>query len=170
MGKRLTGKQAAFCEAYVRNGRKASGAYREVYDTRGMSDAAVHSKAWELLANAAVAARIDALEAEYERLSSLSKDEAVRMVTGFLRGSLADAFDPETGSVDVERLPGAVRPFVYRIRMAGGGVDVSVPDKKGLLELLGKWCGWEKPRDVNVNVKQKYKGIRIGFDDGEGDS
>lgn len=167
MGRRLTGKQAAFCEAYVRNGRKASEAYREVYDTRGMKDATVHSKAWELLNHGEITVRISEIEAEYARMSSLSKEEAVRMVTGFLRGSLVDAFDEAAGTVDVSRLPEGVRPFVYRLRVANGGVDVSIPDKKGLLELLGKWCGWEKAKDVNVNVKQKYRGIRIGFDDGE---
>lgn len=162
--RRITGKQQAFCEEYLRNGRKASDAYRAAYDCSGMKWSTVNRKATETLDKPIVKALIEKLEKEYDRLSTLKKESAVKMMADFITSDLTKAYTPD-GQLKLEDLPEGIRPFVKDIKATQYGTNITLIDKGKVLDLLGKWCGWEKPKDVNVNVKDKFKGIRIGFDD-----
>ncbi len=108
---KLTIKQTNFCLKYIELGN-ASEAYRQSYDAQNMKQETIHSRAYELLANSEVAARVEQLtnkhierhmvtvdslteELEQARLLALRTDTAAPMVSATLgkaklHGLLAD--------------------------------------------------------------------------------
>ena len=74
--KRLTPKQEAFCLAYIETGN-ASEAYRQAYSTSRMKPATVNSKAYELLRNGEIAARIDELKAKHAKRHEITVDDLI---------------------------------------------------------------------------------------------
>ena len=67
----LTRKQAAFCQAMLTT-NNASEAYRAAYDAGRMSPATVNRKAYDLLANGKIAARLVELRAPAAELAQIS--------------------------------------------------------------------------------------------------
>ena len=74
---KLTLKQDTFCREYIENGGNASEAYRSAYEAGGMKDAVIHVKASELLKNAKVAVRIEALQSGAARRHYTTIDSLV---------------------------------------------------------------------------------------------
>ncbi|MCL5286301.1 MAG: terminase small subunit [Nitrospirae bacterium] len=72
MSRGLTPKQEKFCLEYLECGN-ASKAYRASYTTDKMKDATIHRKAYELLQNGKIAARIDGLRAESAKIAVLTQ-------------------------------------------------------------------------------------------------
>jgi len=68
----LTPKQEKFCIEYLQCGN-ASKAYRASYDAEKMKDASVNRKAFELLQNVKITARIDSLRAESAKVAVLTQ-------------------------------------------------------------------------------------------------
>jgi phage terminase small subunit len=63
-GRTLTIKQTAFCQEYVRNGGVAIDAYKHAYDTSGMKERTISSRAYEQLQNGLIAGEIQRLTDE----------------------------------------------------------------------------------------------------------
>ncbi|SUA58272.1 terminase small subunit [Oligella urethralis] len=74
--KRLTPKQEAFCLAYIETGN-ASEAYRQAYSASRMKSATVNSKAYELLRNGEITARIDELKANHAKRHEITVDDLI---------------------------------------------------------------------------------------------
>ena len=60
----LTVKQSDFCLFYIETGN-ASEAYRRAYDAENMKPETVNRRAFDLMENSKIKARIEALQAEY---------------------------------------------------------------------------------------------------------
>ena len=74
--KRLTPKQESFCLAYIETGN-ASEAYRQAYSASRMKSATVNSKAYELLRNGEITARIDELKANHAKRHEITVDDLI---------------------------------------------------------------------------------------------
>lgn len=70
----LTQKQENFCAAFIECGR-ASDAYRKAYSAENMKAETVHKRASELMANGAVAGRIDELRNQAMQRHQLTVDD-----------------------------------------------------------------------------------------------
>jgi phage terminase small subunit len=68
MDMKLTIKQEAFCQAYVRLGDK-SAAYREAYNCSRLKDKSIHELACKLSTNVKVTARIEELQAKVSKIA-----------------------------------------------------------------------------------------------------
>ena len=67
----LTGKQEAFCLAYIETGN-ASEAYRRAYNAENMKPETINRKAKELMDNGKIAARLTELQSEAAEKSKLT--------------------------------------------------------------------------------------------------
>lgn len=84
----LTIKQEKFCRAFVSTAEgNASEAYRIAYRTDSMKNTTINRNAHALLADSKIAARVDALKAEYSEQESITVEE----ISGALRRALEGA-------------------------------------------------------------------------------
>lgn len=72
----LTMKQEKFCQAYVATG-SASQAYRHAYDTSGCKPASVNRKAFELLENVKITARVAKLQSLIAERAAITVESLV---------------------------------------------------------------------------------------------
>ena len=70
---RLTPKQDKFCMAYVETGN-ASEAYRQSYSTGRMKPETINRKAFELIENGKITARIESLQKEHAERHNVTVD------------------------------------------------------------------------------------------------
>lgn len=92
--KKLTYKQEAFAQAYMRTGDK-SAAYREVYKCDKMKPNIINSKAYEVSVNGSVMARVQELQKEAEKIAKekfgVTSEEILRHLN-ILRTSRIDEY------------------------------------------------------------------------------
>ena len=103
----LTRKQAAFCQAMLTT-NNASEAYRVAYDAGAMAPATVNRKAYDLLANGKIAARLAELRAPAAELAQVS-----------LGAHLAALKDVYTAALGAGQYGAAVAAEVARGRACG---------------------------------------------------
>jgi phage terminase small subunit len=80
---KLTIKQENFITAYIETGN-ASKAYRTAYNADKMKDTTVNSRAYDLLKNSEITARIDQLKDELAKKALWSIEEAIQALKGVL--------------------------------------------------------------------------------------
>lgn len=73
---KLTIKQEKFCNYYLESGN-ASEAYRRAYSCENMRPETINIRACELLANGKIAVRVKEMQADLQRRSDITKDEAI---------------------------------------------------------------------------------------------
>ncbi|MBR0574671.1 MULTISPECIES: terminase small subunit [Pasteurellaceae] len=72
----LTLKQELFCKKYIELGN-ASEAYRQSYNAENMKDDTVHRKAFDLLENGKITARLNELRKEHLKHHNITVDSLV---------------------------------------------------------------------------------------------
>ena len=72
---RMTIKQERFARKYIANGGNASQAYRDVYNTRNMSEKTLGRAAHEVKENPKVAAKIEKIKAEQSDFQQITLEE-----------------------------------------------------------------------------------------------
>ncbi|MDP8162189.1 terminase small subunit [Pasteurella skyensis] len=72
----LTPKQELFCEKYIELGN-ASEAYRQSYNAENMKDDTVHRKAFDLLENGKITARLNELRKEHLKRHNITVDSLI---------------------------------------------------------------------------------------------
>lgn len=77
MSNKLTDKQEAFAQEYVKNKGNASAAYRHAYDAENMKPESIWSEASILLKNPGVSARIEELKQEAAAKYEITMEEVV---------------------------------------------------------------------------------------------
>jgi hypothetical protein len=131
-------RQERFAQAYVQLGN-ASEAYRQAgYHENGSLDANAH----RLRVNERVAARISEIHADLQRKNTMKLEEALSFLAEVVR-TPADA------------IPAKSRLIQSCKRTTGDGweaVEVKIPDKTVCLQILGRWCGWEKPTKLAIGA------------------
>lgn len=144
----LTPAMSSFCEALVASD-DVCGAYRAAYNAGRMKEATVRRKAYELLQNPKVAARMEKLKEKVRKTSEaaavMSRVEVLQELTRIAGGT---GVYPVYGTDGEELVP---RP-------------ASLSQRLKALELLGKHhqiftesvkIGTEKPFEVNITVLDK---------------
>lgn len=84
----LTAKQEKFCQA-IADGKNQSDAYRLAYNAGSMKDATITSKAYELLKNGYVTARVKELKDLLAQKALWSREDSVLELANIVRGSEA---------------------------------------------------------------------------------
>ena len=133
METRLTLKQEKFVAEYIRSGN-ASEAYRLAYNAGKMKPETVNRKAWDLLQNGKISARIDALRAEAAKLTVLSE----ALVINDLLAIKTEAMKPDPATDRMSRPEVATRA----------------------LELLGKKLGMWNPDTmlaIGINNRPSFE-------------
>lgn len=83
---KLTPKQERFCIEYFKCGN-ASQAYRIAYDAEKMADATINRKAFDVLANGKVTARLDELKRKVEKRTLITKERGIEILTEIAEAS-----------------------------------------------------------------------------------
>ncbi|AFS53105.1 terminase small subunit [Leptospirillum ferriphilum] len=134
METKLTLKQAKFISAYIESGN-ASEAYRLAYNAGKMKPETVNRKAWDLLQNGKISARIDALRRDAAKLTVLSEALVIHDLIAIKTEAMKP--DPATNRM--------IRPEVAT----------------RALELLGKKLGMWNPDTtiaVGINTRPSFEG------------
>lgn len=107
-GKMLTPKQEKFCLTYLETGN-ASEAYRQVYNTSNMKKTTIGRKAFELLENGKITARINELQAPAIKKAELTVENHLRKLEE-MRDSAFEAGNFQA-AIRAEELRGKVAGF-----------------------------------------------------------
>lgn len=157
----LTPQQEAFCCAYVETG-SATAAYERAYDTSRMKRKTVWEKASLLLKNGKVRARVTELTRDAAERAGITKERWFRELAALGFASLSDVQPWNEDGIErlipSAELPASTRAAVKgmktkrRREVRGRGedaetweveeVEVTMHDKKGALETIGKALGW----------------------------
>ena len=86
----LTLKQEKFCNEYFKTGN-ASEAYRRSYNSQNMKEATIHRKAFEVLENGNVRARLEQLKATLEKKTIITKERVVEILANIGEGADKDS-------------------------------------------------------------------------------
>ena len=89
MGKSLTVKQENFCNYYIESGN-ASDAYRRAYSCENMKNDTINNKAYELLNNGEITARIKELQEERKNKSDITKERILQELSSIAFSTIAD--------------------------------------------------------------------------------
>lgn len=150
----MTAKQEAFCQAVVA-GNNQSAAYRLAYDAQKMKGNTVHRRAFELMANGKVTARIKILRAENAKLVQHSRERWLAEIQRCAFFDPRKLFDVNGNALPISELADedvtAIAGFEVTEEFEGRGENrekigytkkFKLTDKLRALELLGKATGY----------------------------
>jgi hypothetical protein len=161
----LTPKQAMAVEHYILHGCM-SDAYRHAYSTANMKPATINRRAIELFAKPHVTARVQALREQNNRISELSRKEALAILARIARGELSQYLDHE-GHIRPELVQQGgpeLESYAERRRVGPGDEDMILLSRKlkirdpiRAIERLAHMCGWDhqgpiQAEDVNIHL------------------
>lgn len=152
---KLTVKQENFCNYYIESGN-ASEAYRRAYSCSKMKDEVINVKASELLNNGKISVRVSQLQAELQKRSDITKDEAVQELTNIVRVRISDIMQAKGNTIkikDIDYLPDEIKACIKSIKKTRNGLSIGLYDKIAAIDRLSRMHGWEEPFQVDTNVK-----------------
>jgi phage terminase small subunit len=159
---RLTPKQEAFCQRYIETGN-ASEAYRLSYNAARMKPETVNRKAFDVLANGNIAARLDELRAHHMRRHEVTVDRIVSELAKIAFANAQDFFAWGPSGVTVkasddltEDQRAVVCEVSQTVTAEGGTIRVKLSDKQAALEKLGKHLGMFVDRSESKNTNVNY--------------
>lgn len=170
MEAKLTPKQEAFCQAYIRLGDK-SAAFREAYSTSNMKSETIHSRACRLTSEYKISARIESLRTEVKEDNKVTINEIVNTLADMLRFDIAELYDSNGNLLNLKSIPKKARLMISQletdeIRLKGESIGqvkkVKVFDKMQSIEKLMKHLGgYEKDNNqkqpvVNVDASGDF--------------
>ena len=110
----LTQKREAFCQAFVRLGN-SSNAYRECYSTSNMKPETVNNRAYELLKNGDIKARIEVLQKEVADRNKITIDELVKDLAGMVRFDIAEMYKSDGSLKPIHEMSPQARAMITEI-------------------------------------------------------
>ena len=149
---KLTPKQENFCNYYIETGN-ASEAYRRAYSCENMKDETVNERSCRLLKEYKISTRVSQLQADLQKKSDISKDEAVKELTNIVRCRVTDVLNAKGKTVTIKKLedlPDGVVACISSIKSAKGSVEVKFYDKISAIDRLSKMLGWDDPFRVDL--------------------
>ncbi|HHF3475750.1 TPA: terminase small subunit [Haemophilus influenzae] len=101
----LTVKQSDFCLFYIETGN-ASEAYRRAYDAENMKPETVNRRAFDLMENSKIKARIEALQAEHRKEHNITVSDILNKLEDIYseamkKGNLSSAVSAVMGQAKV---------------------------------------------------------------------
>ena len=167
---KLTGKQEAFCQEYIKD-FNATRSYKDAgYSSR--DDVIAASNAWKLLRNKKVSARLDEL---LEQRRNTHKADDFFMYQRLLFEYLADrtkilekiTFDVETGRPNYSALSDQERSLIIGDKFSSGRWMIEFISKEKARTELAKHLGFfDADNKMDLTSKgEQITGIRMVFDD-----
>lgn len=158
-GRKLTPKQESFCLVYLSTGN-GSEAYRQSYEAGGMNENSVSRKAYELLQNVKITARLSELNEKATSAAVMTRQEALERLSNYARIDLADLIDfgSSEEAQDEEGRPiiqGAWRikdsvmqdpkkmAAISELTAGRDGVKIKTHSPLQAIQQLAKMQGWE---------------------------
>lgn len=156
---KLTLKQEAFCQAYIRLGDK-SAAYREAYNASRMKPETIHEMASKLSSNHKVATRIKELKyklaAIAEKKFNITAEEMLRHLN-VLRNSRIDEYvEFKKGKLsfkDFDKLTPEQLMCIESIKETRFGIEIKLHGKEWTIEKINKHIGfYEKDNEQKAQI------------------
>lgn len=167
MGKSLTVKQENFCNYYIESGN-ASDAYRRAYSCENMKNDTINNKAYELLNNGEVAARIKELQEERKTKSDITKERILQELSSIAFSTIADMHNTWIERKEFDKLSkkekSAIKSISTKTLKKNIGtsdnpeivdveyVKIELYDKIKAIERICKMLGFDAASEVNVNT------------------
>lgn len=171
---KLTVKQENFCNYYVETGN-ASIAYRKAYSCDRMKDKTINERASRLLKEYKISTRVEVLQAELQKRSDISKDEAVRFLSHVVRANYLDYVNiacsvevkansekkevsiNEGSQVvslkDLSKLTIEQQRCIKSISQSRFGIRLELYDSDNALATLAKMLGWNEATKLETTIK-----------------
>lgn len=161
----LTPKQENFCLAYLETGN-ASEAYRRSYDAENMKSATIHSRAYELLDNSEIAARLAELNQAAVTAAVMTRQEALEKLSALARTDLKDLVEfgeyalgedaegnpviQSSWKIKDSALQDPVKLSAISELTAGrDGIKIKTHSPLSAIQQLAKMQGWESAQKVD---------------------
>jgi len=126
-----------FCQAYVTTGN-ASEAYRQA----GFKSKEVDGNAGRLIVRDSISSRIAEIRAELQRKSAISREEALSFLADVIR----------TSADDIPKRSWIIQSCKKTTGDGWESIEVKIPDKAVALQILARFCGWEKPARLSLSA------------------
>lgn len=145
----LTQKQEAFCLAYIETGG-ASEAYRRAFNTSAMKPETINRRAFDLMNNGKITARITSLR---EAVASKTVVSEARVIDELARIGLVDparAFAADGDFLPIHEIPAEVRSAIASVKVVNSvgkdgeavvKTEVKFWDKNSALEKIARHLG-----------------------------
>lgn len=111
----LTIKQEKFCLKYIETGN-ATASYKYAYNSEKMKPETINNKAFELLKNGGITARIEVLKAKLEATAIMSAQEVLKRLTDFAK---SDEIEVKDSLKACELLGKHLKLFTDRLEVKG---------------------------------------------------
>lgn len=153
--RKLTPKQEAFCHAYIETGN-ASEAYRRCYSCGKMKPESINRKAFELLENVKITARISDLQAELKKASDIRKEDILSELSAIAFADIRNyiIFD----GVDIrfkpfDELTDKEAKAIEGIKQNAHGIELKLHGKSWTIERICKMLGYDSPEKLELETK-----------------
>lgn len=160
----LTIKQDNFCNYYIESGNKSE-AYRRAFSCSNMKPETINRKAVELLNHGKVRARVSELQSELQKLSYITKEEALRELANIVRVNPLDYIEisvneqiqlKDNGDLissnkqnvlikDLSQLTPNQQRCIKSISPVRGGIKIEFESKISAIDRISKMLGWDAP-------------------------
>lgn len=171
---KLTIKQENFCNYYIECGN-ASEAYRRAFSCEKMKPETINRNAFDLLNNSKIATRIKELQAQLQKKSDITKDEAVRELSNIVRVNPLDYIDISSKSQgdlitsnkqvvivkDLSKLSIEQQRCIKSISPVRGGIKIEFESKIAAIDRLSKMLGWDSADRMELSLKDQNINIAV---------
>lgn len=182
MGKQvaLTPKQEKFCHAYLESG-SASEAYRVAYNAENMKPETVNRRAYELLENGKITARLEVLKARLTAKSDITKEQVLEEYAKIAFSSIAHLhntwIDRKSFSELTDEQKACIKNISTKVRKVPIGeetfaevefVKIELYDKLKALDSISQMLGFNAPVKTDITTDGKPIGsldVNVVFTD-----
>lgn len=168
---RLSVKQENFCNYYLECGN-ASEAFRRAYSCEAMKASTINRRAFDILNNGKIKARIKELQEEQRTRSEITKDRILAELAGIAFTSIADMHNSWIERVDFEKLTpqqkSSIKSISTKVLKKNIGtldtpemvdveyVKIELHDKIKAIERICKMLGFDSPEQMEVkNIEEE---------------
>ena len=154
---RLTPKQEKFCLRYSECGN-ASEAYRQAYNTAKMKPESVNRKAFELLEDVKITARLEALRKENQQLSAVKRGEILARLKSYFNFDIRKVLTVKDGEVtvkDSDLWDDETAQAVEAIKVGRDGqAEITIVGKTYAINRICAMCGYDAPTKHRLNLTE----------------
>jgi len=163
--KGLTIKQENFCNYYIESGN-ASDAYRRAYSCGKMKAETVNNKAFQLLNQDDITARVKELQKEQKNKSDITKERILQELSGIAFSTIADMHNTWIERKEFDKLSAkeksAIKSISTKILKKNIGtsdapeivdveyVKIELYDKIKAIERICKMLGFDEPTRIDL--------------------
>lgn len=153
----LTPKQEKFCLMYIETGN-ANEAYRRAYDTSRMKPESINRKAFELLNNGNITARLEELRRVNQQLSEVKRGEILARLKSYFNFDVRKILTVKDGMVtvkDSDLWDAEAAQAVEAVEVGkDGAAKVTIVGKTYAINRLCAMCGYDAPSKHTLNLEE----------------